>query len=295
MGQKKTGSREGIAWPTIVLIAVCYLAWGTALWALPLWLGVVIGGITIALHASLQHEVIHGHPFTRQWLNDLLIWPPLTLTVPYARFKATHLAHHHDEVITDPYDDPETNFLSSVAWEKLPPLLRRLLVWNNTIAGRLVIGPLIGFVSFLISEWRIRDVAVWRGWAWHVPAVLAVIAVVNLSPMPLWAYLIAAYLGMSILKLRTFLEHQAHERASGRSVIVERGGIFGFLFLNNNLHVVHHMHPRVAWYQLPALYRSRKAHYLRRNGGYFYHSYGEVIARYFWRAKDPVAHPLWRR
>ncbi len=107
--------------------------------------------------------------------------------------------------------------------------------------------------------------------------------------------MIAAYLGLSILKLRTFLEHQAHVRASGRSVIVERGGVFGFLFLNNNLHVVHHMHPQVAWYDLPALYRSRKAHYLRRNGGYFYGSYGEVFRRYLWTAKDPVVHPLWRR
>jgi fatty acid desaturase len=67
------------------------------------------------------------------------------------------------------------------------------------------------------------------------------------------------------------------------------------LFLNNNLHVVHHMHPRTAWYRLPALYRSRKDHYLRRNGGYFYASYGQVLRQYFLTPKDPVAHPLWRR
>ncbi|MEL6683026.1 MAG: fatty acid desaturase, partial [Pseudomonadota bacterium] len=108
-------------------------------------------------------------------------------------------------------------------------------------------------------------------------------------------YFIAAYLVMSLLKLRTFLEHQAHERASGRSVVIEDRGPFALLFLNNNLHVVHHMHPSVPWYDLPALYRLRKDHYLRRNGGYVYRSYGEVFARYFWRRKDPVAHPLWRR
>jgi fatty acid desaturase len=224
-----------------------------------------------------------------------LIWPPLLLTVPYARFKATHLAHHHDEVITDPYDDPETNYLAGDTWAQLPRVVQWILGFNNTIAGRLTIGPAIGTVSFLMTEWRIRDKAVLRTWLWHIPAVLAVCIVVAASPMPVWAYLIAAYLGMSILKLRTFLEHQAHERASGRSVIVERGGIFGFLFLNNNLHVVHPMHPRVAWYQLPALYRSRKDHYLRRNGGYFYTSYGQVLRRYFLTPKDPVAHPLWRR
>jgi fatty acid desaturase len=295
MGQKKIPARLGFEWPTLLLILASYAGWAISLWVLPLPAGILFCGIIIALHASLQHEVIHGHPFRVQWCNDLLVWPPLMLTVPYARFKTSHLAHHNDEVITDPYDDPESNYLASDVWEKLPWALQLLLRLNNTIAGRLTIGPAIGTVSFFMCEWRNRDKFVACAWLWHVPAVCVVLVAIAASPMPFWAYFIAAYLGMSILKLRTFLEHQANARASGRSVIVERGGVFGFLFLNNNLHVVHHMHPRVAWYELPALYRSRKAHYLRRNGGYFYTSYGEVLRRYFLSAKDTVAHPLWWR
>jgi len=295
MKHAPSAGHVGVEWPTITLIIICYTAWGLALWLLPLGFGIVVAGVAIALHASLQHEVIHGHPFRRQWLNDLMIWPPLMLTVPYARFKATHLAHHHDEVITDPYDDPESNFLDGRVWDGLPRVLQAVLRFNNTMVGRVTLGPLIGTVSFILSDWRIRDRAVLHGWSWHVPAVAIVVGVVAVSPMPIWAYLIAAYIGMAILKVRTYLEHRATDRASGRSVIIERGGIFGFLFLNNNLHVVHHMHPGVAWYALPAVYARRKAHYLRRNGGYFYASYGEVFRRYFLRAKDPVAHPLWRR
>ena len=274
---------------------MCYAVWWAAVWVLPLWLGVGVAGVAIALHSSLQHEVIHGHPTRWQWLNDALIWPPLMLTVPYARFKATHLAHHRDAVITDPYDDPESNYLDPGTWERLPSALRMLLLANNTLFGRLTLGPLIGTVAFLLGEWRLRDAQVVRGWALHVPAVAIVLTIVSAAPMPLWAYLVAVYIGMAILKLRTFLEHQAHDRASGRSVIVERGGIFGFLFLNNNLHVVHHMHPKVPWYALPGVYRARRDHYQRRNGGYVYPSYGTVFARYLWRRKDPVAHPLWRR
>jgi len=122
--------------------------------------------------------------------------------------------------------------------------------------------------------------------------MVAVLALVAASPMPVWAYLLAAYLGLSLLKLRTFLEHQAHARASGRSVIIEDRGPLAFLFLNNNLHVVHHMHPTVPWYALPAVYRARKDHYLRRNGGYLFRSYGQIFRLYLWRAKDPVPHPL---
>lgn len=295
MGQKTGRTRAQIEWPTLALIIACYGAWGFALWHLPIWAGIPVAAFSIALHASLQHEVIHGHPFRRQWLNDLIVWPPLALVIPYVRYKATHLAHHHDEVITDPFDDPESNYLDAGTWENLPKMVQTVLRMNNTVAGRLTLGPVIGTVAFGVSEWRKRDAEVWRGWLIHLPAMVVVIAVVVASPMPLWAYLSAAYAAMSILKLRTFLEHQAHERASGRSVIVEKGGIFAFIFLNNNLHVVHHMHPRVAWYDLPALYRARKDHYLRRNGGYYFASYREVVRRYFLKAKDPVVHPLWRR
>jgi fatty acid desaturase len=65
------------------------------------------------------------------------------------------------------------------------------------------------------------------------------------------------------------------------------------LFLNNNFHVVHHMHPGVAWYKLPALYFGNRAHYLRRNDGYQYRSYAEIFRQFLFRAKDPVPHPIW--
>lgn len=295
MGQDHKNRPGGVEWPTLGLILMCYAGWVATLWTLPNAFAIPLLGIIIALHASLQHEVIHGHPFRQQWLNDALIWPPLTLIVPYARFKATHLAHHTDATLTDPYDDPETNFLAPDVWERLPRMIQSILTLNNTLFGRLIIGPAIGMIFFLLSEWRTRYGAVTRGWLLHIPALIITLAVIGASPMPVWAYFIAAYLAMSLLKLRTFLEHQAHERASGRSVIIEDRGPFAFLFLNNNLHVVHHMHPSVPWYDLPSLYRSRKDHYQRRNDGYIYRSYNEVFARYLWQRKDPVAHPLWRR
>lgn len=280
-------------WPTLGLIVGVYACWALALY-LPVWAAVPVLALLIAQHSSLQHEALHGHPFASQGLNDTLVYPPLGLIVPYARFKATHLAHHRDAIITDPYDDPESNYLDPQVWSRLPGPVRALLRLNNTLAGRLALGPLIGTIAFLRSESRSGDPGVARVWGWHLPAVLGVLLVVAASPLPLWAYLVAAYLGMSLLKLRTFLEHQAHDRASARSAIVERGGVFGLLFLNNNLHLVHHMHPQVPWYRLPALYRARAAHYQRRNGGYVYRSYGQVIRRYLFAAKDPVAHPLFQ-
>ena len=114
-----------------------------------------------------------------------------------------------------------------------------------------------------------------------------------MAEMPVSAYLLAAYGGNSLIKIRTFLEHRAHEAHRARTVVVEDRGPLAYLFLNNNLHVVHHCHPNVAWYDLPALYRANRDHFLRRNEAYVYRSYGQIFRQYFLRAKDPVPHPIW--
>lgn len=291
-----------VEWPTLALLAACYAAWiaGTtvvAAWWLPA--GIALAALSAALHSSLSHEVIHGHPSEDARLNAALVWPPLTLFIPFERFRDTHLAHHMDAVLTDPYDDPESNYLDPGVWERLPRWVRAVLRVNNTLAGRLIIGPLVAQVAFMLGDWRLAragDRRVIRGWLLHLPAAGAVILwIVAVADMPLWAVLVSAYMALSVLKIRTFLEHQAHERARGRTVIIEDRGPLAFLFLNNNLHVVHHMHPKVPWYRLPELYFPNREKYLTRNGGYMYRSYAEVFRRYLWARKDPVPHPLWRR
>ncbi|MCB1341025.1 MAG: fatty acid desaturase [Pseudooceanicola sp.] len=298
---RATRRAKAVEWPTVGLIAGCYAAWWAALfhlWGLSPVLAVLVAGVAIALHASLVHEVLHGHPTPLVWLNELTMRLPLNLVFPYCRFRDLHLDHHRDARLTDPYDDPESNYLDPEVWQRLPRPMRALLRVNNTLAGRMIVGPLIGACTFLASEARLvrrGDAAVILAWVLHLVGVILVLWIVALSPMPLWGYLAAAYLGHALLKIRTFLEHQAHEKVRGRTVIVEDRGPLAFLFLNNNLHVVHHMHPGVAWYRLPALYRDGKARFLACNGGYVYRSYAEVFRRYLTRTKDPVAHPLWRR
>ena len=261
-------------------------------------MAIIVLGPVVALHGSLTHEVVHGHPFANQTLNAALVFPALTLVVPYARFRATHLAHHRDERLTDPYDDPESNFLDPEVWQNLHPSMQAVLRFNNCLAGRLLIGPLLGQIMWMASDWRAfraGDREVLRGWIAHIPALAVIVALVWFAPLPFWAFVVGAYFGHAILRIRTYLEHCAHVKARARSVIVEDSGPLSLLFLNNNLHVVHHMHPDVAWYDLPSRYRANRDHYLRRNDGYRFASYREVFKRHFWQAKDPVPHPLWRK
>nr|WP_309501471.1 fatty acid desaturase [uncultured Roseovarius sp.] len=288
-----------VEWPTLIMLALVYLLWALGVtWIAALWLplGMVVVTLCIAQHSSLTHEVLHGHPFRNQRLNEALVFPCLGLLVPYLRFRDLHLEHHRDSLLTDPYDDPETNYMDPKVWHRLPRWIRAVLMFNNTLLGRVVVGPLVGQIMFMRADWRaIRsgDVAALRGWLWHIPAVALVLWVLSYGVMPIWAYLICTYVAFSILKIRTFLEHRAHERCSGRTVVIEDRGPLALIFLNNNYHVVHHMHPKEPWYRLPGLYARNRAHYLNRNDNYVYLSYAQIIRRYFLRAKDPVPHPLW--
>lgn len=298
---RATGRVQRIEWPTVALIVSTYALWAlTLFWVAPFFplVSVTLAGILIALHASLIHEVLHGHPTPLIWLNELVMRLPLNLVYPYCRFRDLHLDHHRDASLTDPYDDPESNYLDPEVWTRLPGWKRALFRFNNTLAGRMLVGPAIGTWAFLRSEARLirlGDRRIAMAWLLHFAGAAAVLAIVVASPMPVLHYAVAAYIGLALLKVRTFLEHRAHEKARARTVVVEDRGPLALLFLNNNYHAVHHMNPGVAWYRLPALYREGRARFLDCNGGYVYRSYGEVFRRYFLKAKDPVAHPLWRR
>lgn len=295
----ETTKPDAPEWGTFGLIVACYAAWLAVVFWLAgwsVWLAIPAMGLVAALHSSLTHEALHGHPFRGKWLNEALMALPLTLAIPFNRFRDLHLAHHQDANLTDPYDDPESNYLDPQVWASLSGWQRRILLANNTLLGRVLLGPAIGQWAFWRDEWhgaRRGDPAILLAWALHLPGVVVVLWVVAISPMPVWAFLLSAYLGLGLVKIRTFLEHRAHEKSRARTVIVEDKGLFAFLFLNNNLHVVHHMNPAAPWYRLPALYRSGKDRYLSCNEAYVYRSYGQIFREHLWRAKDPVEHPLW--
>jgi fatty acid desaturase len=186
--------------------------------------------------------------------------------------------------------------MDPAVWARLPRWQQAVLNANNTLLGRMVLGPVIGNLMWMASEWRlIRAVTpgVLRDWGLNVLGLVPVLGWLVWAGFPVWAYLLAAWIGHGLLKIRTFLEHRAHDQFRARTVVVEDRGPLSYLFLNNNYHVVHHMHPGVPWYRLPALYAQNRDHYLRRNDGYRYASYAEVFRRYLLGRKDPVPHPVW--
>ena len=292
--------KRSIEWPTLILTLCVYGAYAFgAFVVLPvsLVLGMLIMVIAGVLHSSLTHEVLHGHPFKSAIANALLVFPALIIFIPYLRFKDTHLEHHRDERLTDPYDDPETNFMDPQVWDQLPKWRQSLHLFNNILLGRMFLGPVLSQIAFMRADLRLilaGDRRVALGWFLHVPSlIVAYVMVVMVADVPIWLWVLAAYLSMAILKIRTYLENRVHDHPRGRSVVVEDRGLLSFLFLNNNLHSVHHAHPSVPWYALPRLFASKRDRFLAMNDGYHFGCYGEVMRKFAINRKDPVAHPDW--
>jgi fatty acid desaturase len=293
--------RSGLEWPTLILIVATYAAWlacGLWLWDVSGFVAVLAMGVVLALQSSLMHEASHGHPTRKAWVNELLVALPVGLVYPFRRFRALHLRHHADEHLTDPFDDPESYYRALWQHRDLPDAVKAVLALNNTMVGRCVLGPILGSAGFVAADVKLLregDRAVRKAWFLHACGLAVVVAVLLFAfTIPVWAYLLAVWFGQSLISVRTFAEHQWSERPDGRTIIVERSP-FALLFLNNNLHLVHHKNPNVAWYRLPALFQARRAEWVALNQGYVFPNYLALLKTYAFTAKEPVAHPVLRR
>lgn len=293
------GTMRSVEWPTLLLTAVIYGSFGLLTWfheSIPLVLLVLLGGYVVAWQGSLQHEVVHGHPTRWSLVNRLVVFPSLWLWLPFEIYREQHLRHHRDPFLTDPIEDPESFYVTPAQWDGLSSLGRTLRRVNNSLLGRLLLSP-------LLCTWSLYSTLVRRGphavgspriWAVHIAAVTVVLAWVTVvCGMSVWLYLLCfAYPGMALTSLRSFLEHRAAENTAHRTAIVEAEKPLALMFLNNNLHVVHHEAPWLPWYAIPARYREQRDEILAGNGGYFYRGYWEVALRYLLKPKESVVHPL---
>ena len=208
-------SRATIEWPTWLALAGCYLLWSLALWQHELlgWFWCVPGALSIAFHSSLMHEASHGHPTRKLWLNEALVFPSLGVFLPYRRFRETHLIHHNDDRLTDPYDDPETFYLAEPVWKGQRPLMRRFLAVNATFAGRMLIGPALAVYAFYRTEWTERHKPGRAGaWMRHVCGVTLVGLALWAAGMPVWWYL----LGGDLSGLLANHDPELHRAPRGR-------------------------------------------------------------------------------
>ena len=289
---------KSLEWPSLVLCGFIYGSFAavTFCWdAMPAWVFVTLTALLVTWHSSMQHEFIHGHPTPWPKVNRMLGAVPLTLWLPFESYRVSHLLHHRDDRLTDPLDDPESYYWTPEQWRALGAPGRLIVRAHSTLAGRLLLGPSWNISRYLEGEMRaIRggDRLRRRIWTKHalVCAGIAVwvFGICHVSPL---LYGLAVYAGTSMLLLRSFAEHRAHEGVFERTAIVENSWFFGPLFLFNNLHAAHHERPCVPWYELPRWYRDNRQRLVLDNGGLIYDGYGEVVRRFLFCPHDQLLHP----
>ena len=286
---------EGPTWT--VAIAV-YGGWFLLTWnaaALPWWTVLPLGAFLTAWHGSLQHEIMHGHPTSYGSVNAILATPPLALWIPFPIYRDSHLDHHLTPELTCPQGDTESFYVEAARWQRMGAPMRALLIYNNTLLGRLTVGPAIVQVRFWHDE--VRRIAggdrryggVWLG---HGAGVAVVLAWLSVCGIPLLHYIaLFVYPGLSLTLLRSFLEHRPAPNQAHRTAIVEADPVTRLLFLNLNFHALHHDRPGHPWYLLPALYAADGGAIVAANGGFFHSGYGAIARRFFLKPKDHPVHP----
>jgi fatty acid desaturase len=286
--------------PTLGVALAIYSGFGLLTWYfrdLPIFVAAPAGAFLLTWYGSLQHETIHGHPTSSRHFNRLLASLPLTLWIPYAIYRATHLQHHRHEGrhLTDVSRDPESFYLRAGTLAKAGAVARVLYSINCTLAGRLVVGPAIAMVKFGISEVRMIKAGDKRRlliWARHSLGVAVVVAwTVGVCRVPFLVYAaLVVYPSVSLSQLRSFAEHRADDESHRRTAAVEAGLVWSLVFLNNNLHIAHHAHRKLPWYELPRVWRQMRDAAIA-SGIVLQGGYGQVLRDYLFEPVISVEHP----
>ncbi len=294
--QNATTAAQGVEWPTWLLVVAVYSSWlaalvwyahGASLWAVAALV------VVSAWYMSLQHELVHNHPTRRAGLNRALGLLPIAVWYPFDIYRRSHLAHHRDELLTFPGQDPESNYLDPADFTQRSGLLRALLVAQRTSLGRFFITPAFAIFHLL---WPLRRASYWRSpktrWTWAQHLVLLVLMLwalhrsVGMSP---WTYVLGvSYPGLGLAIMRSLYEHRPAALPAHRIVVNEAAWPWRLLYLNNNYHAVHHAQPNLPWYAIPAVYWAQRDAFVAGTGGFLVPGYVRLFMRH---AFSPIDHP----
>jgi fatty acid desaturase len=285
--------------PTWLVAVVLYASWVALIWfnaSLPWWFIMPVGAYLLAWHFSLQHEAIHAFRGIPGWLRVAVVYPPLGLWFPFPLYRKSHTTHHRDLHLTVPGVDTESYYVRQADWRRMSRVRRALLTFNQTMAGRLLIGPALRLWILVTRETgRVRqgDYSHLPQWGLHALAVALLFWFISgVCHFPWWQYcLLVAYPGLSLSLLRAFTEHRAAEDSAERTASVESNVILGMLYLYNNLHVAHHMKPAMAWYDIPSYYRANRAALLETNGHFVFRGYAQLAKRHLFVPVFSPVHP----
>jgi beta-carotene hydroxylase len=249
----------GLAWPTVLLVAVVLTAFAGNLWLfavgwMPLWAAILVYAALTYMSYTPLHEAAHGNiqagDDKRQWINDLcgyLVAP--IITVQFSTHKVEHFTHHR--YTNQPDKDPDyvvsgmrNGFVAFVIHAV------RFLWMQNTFLFR---------EYWATSSTRERaiywtEVAVAIGW--RVAFCLAVPGQADLVLLFL-GYVGGAFFTAYWFAYRPHHPYEEPTRYRNTNSLIMPAWMkpIEWFWLGQNLHSIHHLFPRVPFYRYHALHR----------------------------------------
>ena len=224
------------------------------------WPAMFVHGVLLTVPSySLSHETAHGTAFRSRRLGEAVLWVTslIYMEEPLHR-RYTHTNHHSHtwHVGKDsqmPFDTPMT-FGGWVAEITGFALLRFHMLAFLRLATR-------NYTETMRSVAPEQDLPKMTR---NARLMLAVYGLIAAAPFvgiwwPIWLLAIPRVLGAPVMLLFTLIQHvelQENSPSILESTRSFRGNwLVGFLYLNMNNHVEHHLYPQVPFYALPALAR----------------------------------------
>lgn len=265
MLESQRAKRRVLAWPTLSLAIISFLAWGAQFWlgmsgVWPAW-AVVVGNAACAYAIYITaHDAAHGSIARARWVNDWVGRVAIVVLTPFIAFAAyryLHLQHHR--ATNEPDADPDMWASGERWWELVLRFatidlaywafyLRRLSTrpGKEVVEAIVSLGVSIAIIVALSMVGHGKDVLLF----WILPGRLAIFA---------------------LALLLDYLPHYPHAVAQKdnayRATNVRVGGErwLSPLMLWQNYHLVHHLYPREPFYLTVDLWREKERWHIERD------------------------------
>lgn len=260
MARRHTG---GIAWPTLLLVAVTLAGMAAhlisfAAWALPLWAAILLHGVLTYFSYTPLHEAAHGNVHGTHdrlaWLGDLcgrLVSP--FIAVPYTTHRVEHFTHHR--YTNQPDRDPDF-IVAGMSGGFIAFLTHgiRFLWMQNTFLFR------EHWATMGAAERRAYWIEVATAIGWRVAAFVWLASAQGpaaAAALLIGGYLIGAFFTAYWFAYRPHLPYREPARWRNTNSLLMPAWLkpLEWFWLGQNLHSIHHLFPRVPFYRYHALHR----------------------------------------
>ncbi len=250
-----------VAWPTVILGILLATAYVTVVvltlaGVIPLWAAVPVVALLTYQSYTILHDAVHGaiggNDRSYRWLNRALGYTAAWITmIPFTAHRYEHMAHHRHA--NEEERDPDFH-MGSMGDSLLAPLRVALQAWASQ------------FSYYAKHRWydappRQNAILCLEVAAALLPRLAVILAGFWVEGLALFvlAWLIGA---MILIYLFAYVVHRPHDQV-GRyvdtsTILPPDSGLsrvaVNWFWLYQNYHSIHHLFPRVPFYQYAALY-----------------------------------------